>query len=163
MRTNIMKNMITHIPLLSVCFLLLLFSCSKEDRAERSEKVKELYQSSERLRPLKEYTAENPREWEDIADEHIPRVKKSIHLGKDAIVVTVPLKKATMEHYIERIGVVDKDGREIRAVSFKRLPNPKTYAFFLISDLVGHEKMKVFGKCNLHDRWTAPLDLDKLE
>lgn len=141
--------------------LLLLISCGGDDRIDRE--VKALYESGAQIKPLAEYTEENPREWKSIASEHIPIVRKSIHKGKEAVLIEVPLKRATIEHYIQRIGILDVNGKEIASVAIQRVPNPPVYAYFYFDGLPYGKELKAYARCNLHDTWVTPFTLEKLE
>ncbi len=136
---------------------MLPLSC--KDDGGIDPKVAALYQMRDRIAPLREYTEENPREWGKIAEEHIPQARMTSDRGMEAIVIKVPLKKPSTGHYIEKIGILDEKGKEIVSEAIPRLPNPKTHAFFLTRDLPrDRSKLKVFIKCNLHDRWTVPME-----
>jgi desulfoferrodoxin (superoxide reductase-like protein) len=141
------------------CALIIMISFSCKDDGGIDPKIAEMYKSKDHITPLPEYTAENPREWGKVAHEHIPSVTLSRKNGKDALLISIPLLKPSMEHYIERIGIMDENGKEIASESIPRLANPITYAYFLLKDLPSNrQKLKAFAKCNLHDLWTAPLE-----
>ena len=136
--------------------IAVLLSC--KDDGEIDPEVAAMYKTGSKIKPLPEYTEENPREWAKIAPEHIPQAKMTSNKGRPAIVIQVPLKKGSTEHYIEKIGILDEKGRVIVSETIPRLPNPRTYAFFFVQDLPSDlKKLKIFIKCNLHDRWTVPL------
>ncbi len=140
------------------CVLIFLITVSCKDDNAIDPEVAAMYKTSDHLKPLSEYTEEKSREWGNIAEEHIPMAKLTTNKGREAIVIQVPLKKASMEHYIEKIGILDEKGKEIVSESLPRLPNPRTYAFFFTQDLPSDKsKLKIFAKCNLHDRWTVPM------
>jgi desulfoferrodoxin (superoxide reductase-like protein) len=144
---------------LRLCLAVIIasFLSCKNDGVD--SEVSERYTTDDRIVPLAEYTEDNPREWGDIAQEHIPRVRWTKNNGRDAIVVEVPLKKKSTQHYIERIGVLGANGKEIVSEGIPRLPNPRTHAFFYKDDLPAKtEGVKVYIKCNLHSMWTVPLD-----
>lgn len=160
----IIKNTIfLHLSLILI--LLITFSCKDNENynSENMRKVREMYKSGERIKPLPEYTAKNPREWEEVADEHVPQLRKARLRGEDAVLITVPFEKVTMQHYVEKIGILDENGKEIISISFERLPNQKSYAHFAFSALPRDRKLKAYAKCNLHDMWTVELDIDDLE
>ncbi|HQF10595.1 MAG TPA: hypothetical protein PKX62_21025 [Spirochaetota bacterium] len=141
------------------CVLIFLTALSCKDDNAVDPEVAKLYRTPDHITPQHEYTEEKPREWGNIAEEHIPQAKLTTNKGKEAIVISVPLKKASMAHYIEKIGIIDEKGREIVSETIPRLPNPKTHAFFFTSDLPSdRSKLKIFAKCNLHDRWTVPMN-----
>jgi desulfoferrodoxin (superoxide reductase-like protein) len=131
-------------------------SCKDDDGID--PEVAAMYKTGNKIKPLSEYTEDNPREWGKVAEDHIPQARLTTNKGKEAVVINIPLKKASMEHYIEKIGILDEKGKEIVSESLPRLPNPRTYAFFFTKDLPSdRNKLKIFAKCNLHDRWTVPL------
>ncbi len=149
------------VRLFVICLVLLPFclgGCKSDQQSPPDDAVKKLYQGNKPIRPLAEYTKDNPREWKNIAHEHIPKVRKSTHHGEPAILIEVPLAKANMSHYIEKIGIIDENNKDIAVVTILRQNNPKTYAYFPISQLPRGKKLKAFAKCNLHDLWTAPID-----
>jgi desulfoferrodoxin (superoxide reductase-like protein) len=147
-----------HILFILYCSLALLVPLSCKDDGGLDPKVTAMYKTGEHITPLAEYTEENPREWENIADEHVPQARLTTDKGREAIIIKAPLKKPTTAHYIEKIGILDETGREIISETIPRMPNPKTYAFFLTDYLPrDRSKLKIFIKCNLHDRWTVLL------
>ena len=141
--------------------LILILSCGGDDHIDRE--VKALYESGAPMKPLAEYTVENPREWKSIASEHVPIVRKSINKGRNAVLIEVPLRRATTEHYIQRIGILDENGKEIVSTAIQRLPNPPVYAYFDFDGLPFGKKLKAYARCNLHDTWVTPFTLEKLE
>lgn len=138
------------IPFLSI---FVFFQCGSDDKNGQNE----LYLGDKPVVPLKEYTRDIPREWSDISDEHIPRVQKTRHRGKSALLITVPLKNASNEHYIEKIGILNEENREIISLTIPRQNNPPIYAYFRTSELPLNTDLKAFAKCNLHDLWTEPI------
>lgn len=107
------------------------------------------------IMPQKEYTEKNPGNWKGLEDEHLPKIQ--IFTGrKQNIVITVPVKNASQKHYIEKIAIIDKSGKELAAKVFSR---HKKYfeAIFSIHPLPKRGTAKIYIKCNLHDVWTAPL------
>ena len=142
----------------SIIMFIIPLSC-KDDKGTVSPEVTALYNSGDHIKPLEEYTLENPREWKNVADEHIPKVRMSRDRGKDAILITVPLEKATLHHYIEKIGIMDENKRDVLSKSITRQPNPILSAFFPVEDLPENKKgLKVYIKCNMNDLWVLPLD-----
>lgn len=140
------------------CALIMIMALSCNDDGEIDPKIAAMYKAGDHITPLPEYTEENPREWAKVAPDHIPQATLTTNKGMAAIVINVPLKKATTEHYIEKIGILDEKGKEIVSETLPRLPNPRTHAFFFLHDLPPDKsKLKIFAKCNLHDRWTVPL------
>lgn len=141
----------TAVPVLAMMFLFLV-SCGN-----RGGSGEDLYKADQPVKPLAEYTQDNPREWEDFADTHVPVITRARHEGKDALLVTIPFGTATVQHYIEKIGILDKDGNEVLSQKIEPAPNAKTYAYFLLDELPDDEKLKAFARCNLHDLWTARI------
>lgn len=111
--------------------------------------------------PRLEYSLDKPGEWVGLEAEHIPRVTIN-RQSKPYILVWVPLKNASTEHYIEKIGIMDKDRNDIALKVFSR--HEKYFeAKFLLSEIKVDKDMKLFAKCNLHDLWVTNLKeaLDK--
>jgi len=145
----------------TLAVLVLLLSCGGDDRIDREAKA--LYESGSRIKPLAEYTEENPREWKSIASEHIPIVRKTIYKGRNSVLIEVPLRRATTEHYIQRIGILDEHGKEIASTAIPRIPNPPVYAYFDFDGLPFGKNLKAYARCNLHDTWVTTFTLEKLE
>jgi desulfoferrodoxin (superoxide reductase-like protein) len=114
------------------------------------------------IRPLKEYTLSEAREWTDIAKEHSPTAKRSIFEGKPAVIIEVALKKPDEGHYIEKIGIMDMQGKELAVTTIKRERNPLTYAYFDLKLLPWSGRVKVFAKCNNHDLWVTEVPVKDL-
>ncbi len=146
--------------ILSAALLILAVSCGGDDRIDRE--VAALYKSGESIKPLAEYTEENPREWKSIASEHVPLVRKTVYNGRDAVLIEVPLRRATTEHYIQRIGILDENGKEIVSRAIQRLPNPPVFAYFDFNGLPYGQTLKAYVRCNLHDTWVTTFTLEKL-
>ncbi len=110
--------------------------------------------------PRAEYTAEDPGEWAAFSESHAPRIQ----IVRDVLRVDVPLQKIDRSHYIEKIGVMDAQGRDVvPAVAFPREASEKSTvsANLALSELRGDlSAYKVYAKCNLHDLWTAPLETE---
>ena len=126
---------------------VLLITCgkSKKDEEEQKRKV-----------PQAEYTKEEPGEWREIKPEHVPNIEIIKNASEDNIIVTVALKNIGGTHYIERIGVMDGDKRDVAGVSFTR--NAQGYrAVMTVYPIPKEIPLTVYAKCNLHDLWTAPL------
>ena len=114
------------------------------------------------LVPQKEYSIGNAREWTEIEKEHAPVAKRSVNEGKPAVLIEVPLKKPDQGHYIEKIGIMDMQGKELAVTTIKRERNPLTYAYFDIKLLPWSGKVKVFAKCNNHDLWVTEVRVSDL-
>jgi desulfoferrodoxin (superoxide reductase-like protein) len=140
------------------CALVLAFMSSCKDDNGVDPKVAAMYKTRDHITPQSEYTEENPREWGKLADEHVPQARLTSNKGMRAILINVPLIKPSMEHYIEKIGILDEKGKDIVSETLPRMANPRTYAYFSLQDLPADKKqLKIFAKCNLHDKWTVPL------
>ena len=109
--------------------------------------------------PRAEYTAEEPGEWLAFRDTHAPRLQ----IQRDILKIEVPLTRITTDHYIEKIGVMDELGRDVlepRAYAREDNSAAAVEAQFSIAGLRSERgKLRVYAKCNLHDLWTAPLEL----
>ena len=114
------------------------------------------------LIPQKEYSIGNAREWTEIEKEHAPTARRSVFEGKPAVLIEVSLKNADQGHYIEKIGIMDMQGKELAVTTIKRERNPLTYAYFDIKLLPWSGKVKVFAKCNNHDLWVTEVRVSDL-
>lgn len=114
------------------------------------------------ITPMKEYTIDNAREWTDIAKDHAPIARKSVDKGKPAVIVEVPMPRKDEGHYIEKIGIMDMQGKELAVQTMKRERNPTTYAYFDLTLLPWSGKVKVFAKCNKHDLWVREVPVKDL-
>lgn len=130
-----------------------IFNCAVEN---------EEWKKADRLIPLKEYSEEDAREWEEYKEEHIPVIRKSFDNGKDALLIEVPKLVVTQGHYIERFGVIDLEGKEIHSVAIERNNNPLSYAYIPWEKLAGKDRVKAFLKCNLHDTWVLEFSPGEL-
>lgn len=108
------------------------------------------------ISPKKEYTKENPAEWEEVANDHLPEIEYDEKKSKDNVKIKVLGKKFSERHYIEVIGMMDERGADIDTKYLQRADKPIAILSLSKKD---HDpgKIKVFAKCNLHDLWTAPL------
>lgn len=134
----------------AVLVLLLAFSlaaCSESDDWKKGKVV-----------PQKEYTKDSPREWASIAPEHVPAVRKSRDRNKDAILIELPGLSTSREHYIERFGVLDSEGKELGSTPVDLTAVPKNFGFIPLNENM-HGKMKAYAKCNLHDLWVTEFEL----
>jgi desulfoferrodoxin (superoxide reductase-like protein) len=106
--------------------------------------------------PKAEYTKEAPDEWAGLEGEHLPVITFNEDRDPD-ISIMVNLTNPGRDHYIEKIGIIDGNNKELAVEIFTT--NDKIFeaqfsSFTLPAD---KEKLKVFVKCSLHDLWTAPL------
>ena len=114
------------------------------------------------ITPMKEYTVEEAREWTSIAKEHGPTARASVNNGQPAVIVEIPLTKADEGHYIEKIGIMDMEGKELAVETMPRQRNPLTYAYFDKKIIPWSGKVKVFAKCNKHDLWVKEVKVKDL-
>jgi desulfoferrodoxin (superoxide reductase-like protein) len=117
--------------------------------------------NSERLQtetprtPLKEYTKEAPAEWIGLEEEHAPMVTIDNNSPDNVIVrVKFPIKHDP-DHYIEKIGLMDKDGNDIVVKKFNSTADYWEARFSIPFIPKG---TKAFARCSLHDLWTAPVE-----
>lgn len=115
-----------------------------------------------RIQPMEEYSEADSREWTEIAEDHIPRVRRSIDRGEGAVLIEVKLKTSP-SHYIEKFGIMDLDKKEIKSITIERSNIPLNYAYVLDSEIPYKGKFKFFAKCNLHDLWVSEVHLDDIE
>lgn len=124
--------------------ILLLTLCNKEEPLK-------VYKT-----PMPEYTAKNSRELSDISKEHIPKIEINPGKSTENVLVYVKLDNPSERHYIEVIGIMDMQGKDIvEPVRFNRVRAVSYYGRFTVESLT--EDYKVYAKCNLHNLWTAPL------
>lgn len=121
------------------------------------------WKKADRITPMSEYSEEDAREWEDIKKEHIPILRKSIHEGKEALLIELPDLVTSPSHYIEKFGIVDLEGKEIYNVSTERTLRPQNYGYVPLELLEARKRYKAFAKCNLHDLWIQEFTLEKLK
>lgn len=138
--------------------LLGIYCGAEQGTSVKSDEVKNFYKSDIPLTPQRYYTSDNPREWADIADELVPVVKKTRHRGKEAWLIQSSLKKSTAERYVEKIGVLDENGKTLAAMTIERTSSPKTYAYILTEDLPSKDNLRAFIKYNLYDLWVSDLE-----
>lgn len=145
------KAALTKLPFFLWLLMLFFLACGK------TQTTNEL-PSSEPITPQKEYTADNPREWAGMEEQLIPQIVFNQGFGPD-IIVRVNLKNPSPSNYIEKIGIVDKNGKELVYDVFS--PHEKFFeAHFSSSDLPFDKSgLKVFSKSSLYDLWTTPLPL----
>ena len=127
------------------CLLGVLFSfCSADSTGPRT--------------PQAEYTADNPGEWEHLVKTHVPVIFLVENAGGDSSArIRVPLARIESGHYIERIGIIDKNKKEIVSHAFNRGDRPHI-ALPLEHYVLNSEGVKIYAKCNQHDIWTVQLD-----
>lgn len=105
--------------------------------------------------PLKEYTKDVPAEWIGLEEEHAPEVTIDNDSPDNVIVrVKFPIKHES-DHYIEKIGLMDKDGKDI---AFKTFNQKSDYWEARFSIPFISKGMKAYARCSLHDLWTVPVE-----
>ncbi|GAB4433106.1 MAG: hypothetical protein OHK0011_16070 [Turneriella sp.] len=114
------------------------------------------------IRPMKEYSIGNSREWVAMEKRLAPQVRKTVHQGKPALLVEVPNAKVDQGTYIEKIGVMNMDGSEIAVTTIKRERNPLTYAYFDWSLIPWSGKIKAFVKWNKYDLWVQEIRISDI-
>jgi desulfoferrodoxin (superoxide reductase-like protein) len=101
------------------------------------------------------FSAANPGKWVDYKIDHQLAISVQSEGGKQMISVSVPFK-ATADHYIEAIVLVDSSNKEVAKEVLKRGDKPA--AIFGISDKISANTLSVVAKCNLHDMWKSRLE-----
>lgn len=136
------------VPLFFVFLIVGASSCGSQKTMEPEVSVPVV--------PQKEYSRESPREWAGMEDQLVPQITFNKGFGRD-IIIRVNLQNVGGDNYIEKIGIMDKNGNEIVSKVFS--PNQKFFeAHFFSSDLPANKKdLKVFSKSSLYDLWTTPL------
>ncbi len=133
------------ISILTLLILLFAVSCQKEG-----------VDDAEPTKPQDEYTKENPGEWAPVAKDHIPQVELKGKLDPNNIHVTLSGTEFNSSHYIEKVGLVDKEKKELVSKSLEKGLHEASLTYkYDFDDL---KDMKVYVKCNLHDVWTLTLD-----
>lgn len=140
------------ITIAGVALLSMVAACKKADELPKDGPIT----------PMKEYTIDNAREWTDIAKEHAPTARKSVNKGTPAVIVEIPLAKADEGHYIEKIGIMDMQDKELAVETMPRQRNPLNYAYFDLKIIPWSGKVKVFAKCNKHDLWVKEVPVKDL-
>ena len=135
------------LTIMAVIFLAAMAGCGKGN----SERM----QTDTPRAPLKEYTKDNPAEWVGLEEEHAPTVTIDDSSAENVIVrVKFPIKRDP-DHYIQKIGLMDKDGKDIAVKKFNHMSDYWEARFSLPSIPKG---MKAYARCSLHDLWTAPVE-----
>ena len=106
------------------------------------------------ITPKPEYTEKEAGEWEEIKDEHLPKVKIDFKAKKENIAIKVE-GGFNERHYIERIGIMDENKQDLAGKSLE--VNQKPEVVLSLNPIPENPKVKVYVKCNLHDLWTKPL------
>jgi desulfoferrodoxin (superoxide reductase-like protein) len=109
-------------------------------------------------KPQQEYTRQRPGEWEGLKKRHLPHITVYPGKSKNNIKVRVNLYSESKDHYIERIGVMDGNKRDLVS---KKIPTQTLQRVvkvdFTLDPIPRGDDIKVYVKCNRHDLWTAPL------
>ena len=93
----------------------------------------------------------NGRQWLNI-----PQVELKGKLDPNNIHVTLSGTEFNSSHYIEKVGLVDKEKKELVSKSLEKGLHEASLTYkYDFDDL---KDMKVYVKCNLHDVWTLTLD-----
>lgn len=151
-KMNMLKTIQAIIGAIIICPFLFM-GCGNEELSERMKYIEKTKKTDQAIVPMKEYTRNVPGEWTGMEDEHIPIIIRD----GNKIVIRVNLKKPGPTHFIEKIGIMDKDKKDLAGKVFS--PHSKSFeAHFprsvLPADLKG---VKVYAKCNIHDLWTVEL------
>ena len=142
--------------LIAWIILVSFYSCSGEGENTEDGSRPPSSEPSRAISPKKEYTEENPAEWEEVANDHLPEITYDEKESKGNIKVKVLGRKFSERHYIEVIGIMDERGADIDTKYLQRSDKPIAILSLSKKDY-DPDKVKVFAKCNLHDLWTAPL------
>ncbi len=146
---SVTAAMLSHLyktsTVLLLCYTAFIFTGCKDDFKPQHKGP---------IIPKEVYTKDAPGNWEDIADEHTPKVVIFDDGRKQNVKITVVLKKPGKNHYIEKIAIIDESKKELKAKVFSR--HLKYFeALFSLQPIP--KNAKVYAKCNLHDLWIAPL------
>ena len=105
-------------------------------------------------KPQDEYTLETPGRWKAQVKTHVPTFKVIENRSENNLEVSVAGHDFNQGHYIEKIGVMDKNKKDVVSRSLPRGAAPR--ARFTI-DMYNLDDYKIYVKCNMHDLWTAEL------
>lgn len=142
-------------PLFLTRLFLIIFVAVAFSFCDSGKKAEE-FNGDKPITPKAEYTKEEPREWEGMEDQLVPQITFNKGFGRD-IIIRVNLENPGGDNYIEKIGIMDKDGNELVVKVFSR-HNKFFEAHFFSSDLPTDKKdLRAFSKSSLYDLWTAPL------
>ncbi len=139
---------------LLILFALFLLACGDQQKPFTND--------GKPITPMKEYTQANSREWQELAEEHLPVVERIADGRGEFVVIRVPLKNANEGHYIEKIGLMTKTLQDLEVKTMQRTRNPSLTAEFRLGLKNYPPQMKAFAKCNLHDLWTHSFNLSDL-
>lgn len=114
----------------------------------------ERFQTEKPRIPLKEYSKDEPGEWVGLEEQHYPRVTIDNSSMENIIVrVNFPVNHEP-DHYIEKIGLMDKDGNDIIVKKFNPTADYWEARFSIPFIPKG---VKAYARCSLHDLWVTPL------
>jgi len=153
-KINILKNKIFflvsifHLYLLSI---LIFESCGNSEDWKIGK-----------LTPMQEYSEDDPREWQDIAKEHLPIARLSLNKGKEALLIENPDLHTSFNHYIESFGALTLDGKEIDSSNVERTNIPLNYGYIDRENIPRSDSFKIFAKCNQHDLWVRIIKYEDL-
>ena len=121
--------------------------------------------------PLKEYTQNNAREWSIYLPTHLPHAAEGNQRNTVLLYVSPADEDGLHEedmgalpvrfgpsHYIEKIGLMDEKGKVLGVTNFGR-NHRGAYSVEMELPPGNRKKLKIFARCNLHDLWSAPLEL----
>lgn len=117
----------------------------------------DFFQRVYRKTPKPEYTRDDPGEWSGMEEDHIPVVTFYKDREPD-IVVTVKLQNPTAIHYIEKIGIMDENRKDIVCKEFRSIDKVFEAQFYSASIPDNKKNLKVYAKCSLHDLWTDKFE-----
>ena len=141
-------KIIKHIAIFSLAvFCLTLTTACKDD----------FFQRVYRKTPKPEYTRDDPGEWTGMEEDHIPVVTFYTDREPD-IIVRVDLKNPTAIHYIEKIGIMDENRKDLVCKEFRSVDKIFEAQFYSAHIPGDKKKLKVYAKCSLHDLWTEKFE-----
>jgi desulfoferrodoxin (superoxide reductase-like protein) len=156
MKRKMLSNFISYVLLGMIIFSQAFCSGENDEKGPSERRPPSSDSSSRAISPQKEYTKDNPAEWESIANDHLPEIVFNESKSKGNVTVKVLGRKFSERHYIEVIGLMDERLADIDIKYLKRGDIPAA-VLTLNKKEYDPEKIKVFAKCNLHDLWTVPL------
>lgn len=110
--------------------------------------------------PNAEYSYEAPGQWIDLRDEHSPQLTYFRDRPQNNLLAYVKLKGSGQQHYIEKIGIMDMNKRDVVPfVTSEKTAEGYYQGWFTIESFryARDQKWKLYVKCNLHDLWVKEI------
>lgn len=116
--------------------------------------------NTEPITPQNYYSYDKPGHYsKELARSHTPIVKIYPDKKENNIVIYVPLEDSSPEHYIQNIGLVDKNDMDILV----KEGNKGNYRGLIKQEFTLHplpskgSGVRAFAACSLHDVWVSDV------